>query len=356
MAKPGDSSSVKLEDLDWAALDRLRDLFLASQPIRNAYWRNERDLACYDATFGERIGWKWDAVLRALMAQTQGIWRPPCGPLLDFGCGSGIAGRRVLSAFGESAFSALYLHDKSRLAEDFAVNEARKLFPNFPVLQGPPEAIFDGDKPVTLLVSHVLNELNTPEARRLLALARRASAILWVEPGTSSASRQLIQVREALRGDFAILRPCPHGEACGLLAAARHADWCHHFAPPPMGLSMDPFWVRFARQAGIDLRSLPYSHLVLARRSSLPPGWSTDREGQQRVIGRPRTLKGYLELFSCGEGKVEQLTLQRRDQPELAEILVDTDQAILARWVIQGGRIREGRIIEPKPSLKTDAS
>ncbi len=338
---------MKLEELDWAALDRLRDLFLASQPIRSAYWRNSHDLACYDATFGERIGWKWDAVLRALLAQTQGIWRPPLGPLLDFGCGSGIAGRRVLSAFGASTFSALHLHDKSRLAENFAADRAREKFPGIAVACGMPEIAFDSGQPVTLLVSHVLNELSTADTRHLMALARRASTILWVEPGTSLASRQLIGVREALRGEFAIVRPCPYQNSCGLLNAARQADWCHHFAPPPPGLSMDPFWVRFARQAGIDLRSLPYSHLVLARPDLVPPGLISGRTGEHRVIGRPRSFKGYLEFLSCGDEKVEPLTLQRRDQPELADQLEETEEAILARWMIEGRRIRSGVIIEP---------
>ncbi len=339
---------MNLEDLDWAALDRLRDLFLASQPIRTAYWRNGHDLACYDATFGERIGWKWDAVLRALVAQTKGVWSPPLGPLLDFGCGSGIAGRRVLSVFGESTFSALHLHDKARLAEDFAADQARSKFPTIPIVNGNPEVAFESGQPVTLLVSHVLNELSTSDTRRLMALARRASAILWVEPGTSLASRQLIGVREALRGEFTILRPCPHQKTCGLLTAARQADWCHHFAAPPPGLSMDPFWVRFARQAGIDLRSLPYSHLVLARQDSAPPELIANRTGEHRVIGRPRSFKGYLEVLNCGDGKVEQLTLQRRDQPELADRLEETDEAILARWMIQGTRIRGGVIVEPQ--------
>jgi len=59
--------------LDWAALDRLRAIFLRGEPAAEPYWRDAGDLAAYDATFGERIGWKWDAALAELR---QRGWRP----------------------------------------------------------------------------------------------------------------------------------------------------------------------------------------------------------------------------------------------------------------------------------------
>jgi alpha-amylase/alpha-mannosidase (GH57 family) len=55
------------EELDWAALDRLRALFLKSEPVKEPYWRSESDLASYDFTYAQRIGWKWDAVLEELV-------------------------------------------------------------------------------------------------------------------------------------------------------------------------------------------------------------------------------------------------------------------------------------------------
>ena len=56
---------------DLAILRRLRGRFLAADPIAGDYWESAKDLALYDATFGERIGWKWDAVLRELTAAEQ---------------------------------------------------------------------------------------------------------------------------------------------------------------------------------------------------------------------------------------------------------------------------------------------
>jgi len=88
--------------LDWATLARLRDGFLSGNAARGPYWTSLNDLANYDLTYGERIGWKWDAVLRELRTRA---WSPPAGlPILDWGCGSGIAGRRVSQAFGADHF------------------------------------------------------------------------------------------------------------------------------------------------------------------------------------------------------------------------------------------------------------
>lgn len=336
---------MTLAESDWEALDRLRALFLEGKAVRASYWRVARDLVCYDATYGERIGWKWDAVLRGLAASPQSNWRPPRGPIFDFGCGSGIAGRRVVAAFGAQSFTRLCLYDKSRLAEEFARDAALGAFPGLEVVRASPDEVLDAGKPVTLVVSHVLNELSPTDYRRLLGWARRAAAILWVEPGTFPASRALISVREELKSKFSVLRPCTHRGTCGLMMTGREGDWCHHFAVPPKGLSTDPFWTRFARQAGIDLRSLPYSHLVLSR---LEKGYEGGSPRWERVLGRPKAFKGYVELLSCGEGGVRSLVLQRRSHPGLAERLEDATEAILADWKVEQGRILGGEICEPE--------
>src|SRR6266498_988576 len=104
------------ETLDWAALDRLRETFLAGRPTGAAYWQSMGDLANYDFTYAQRIGWKWDAVLREL--QCRG-WLPPAAPLLDWGCGSGVASRCVLDALGAESFESLRreVHRQWRLIE-----------------------------------------------------------------------------------------------------------------------------------------------------------------------------------------------------------------------------------------------
>ncbi len=269
--------------LDWPALDRLRSLFLQGAPVTEPYWRNPADLAAYDTTFGERIGWKWDAALGELRRRG---WRPAAGPacaLLDWGCGSGVAGRRVVAAFGVENFSALRVWDHSPTARAFAAGRARTAFPTLAV----EEFSDDGTSPVGLLVlSHVLNEL-TPAARAgLLALMGRAAAVLWVEPGTSAVSRELVAFRERLRGEFSVVAPCPHAGTCGVLAPGNGRHWCHFFAPPPAGLQADSGWVKFGRRAG--------------------------------VLGRVESFKGFLRVLSCGTaGRLDPLEMQKRADPAL---------------------------------------
>src|SRR4051812_4508454 len=99
-----------------AVLRRLRARFLDGPAHGGDYWRSENELVIYDATFAERIGWKWDAVLGELTARG---WAPGAKYVLDWGCGSGVASRRVAEHWPEQ-FQTLALHDRSPLAMRFA--------------------------------------------------------------------------------------------------------------------------------------------------------------------------------------------------------------------------------------------
>ena len=320
---------MTLADIDWAVLERLRGLFLSGRAAPHAYWRSPEDLANYDFTYGERIGWKWDAVLRELDLRG---WRPPRGAMsnlehrrarnedgklgvLDWGCGSGVAGRRVVHWLGVDQVAVLRVWDHSLLAADFAAGAARAAFPRLAVEPVTP-GFLASDEPVgVLVISHVLHELPAEELRGLRELAARAAAMLWVEPGTSEVSRALIEIREQLRGRFRPVAPCTHQAGCGLLAPANARHWCHHFAASPSAIFADSNWVRFGQRAGIDLRSLPFSFLVLERRAAGPE--AAGDAGLARVIGEPRAYKGFARVLSCEADGVRELTLQKRDAPEL---------------------------------------
>ena len=162
-----------------------------------------------------------------------------------------------------------------------------------------------------------------------MRLARRAEAVLWVEPGSLQSSRDLIaSFREHLRGDLHILAPCTHQAVCGLLATENARHWCHNFADPPAGIMGDSNWVRFAKRAGIDLRSLPYSFLALEKQDRTV----LSVEGGSRIIGLPRYYKGYALVTSCQEAGVYDLTLRKRDGPALFKGLKDCGEALVYRW------------------------
>jgi len=298
---------------DFALLDRLRNRFLDAPAEGGDYWESPELLAAYDATFAERIGWKWDAVLAELRARR---WAPPAGSvLLDWGCGSGIAGRRVLAAFGAGRFSRLVVHDRSALARRFAAERAASAFQGLAVEQAPDWGDVALAQPFTLVISHVLNELPPAESAALLSLVRRAAAVIWVEPGTSDLARALVALREVLRNEFAVIAPCTHSGACGLLTPDNQRHWCHHFARPPIEAFTDAFWSEFSLQLGIDLRSLPYSFVVLDRPAAGTAAPAA--EGWSRILGEPREYKGHFKVLSCEAGGVTERMLQKRDDKAL---------------------------------------
>lgn len=320
------------ETLDWEILDRLRGTFLSDAKSAGPYWHTITDLECYNLTYGERIGWKWDAVLTEAKQRN---WTPPAGAtVLDWGCGSGVAGRRVIDFFGPENITALRVHDHSELAMDFAEHHGRKLYPRLDVSRADTRFL-RGSGPIGVLVlSHVLNELDETARAELAELCARAQTILWVEPGTHEVSRALGGWREKLRpAGLQAVAPCPHHAACGVLAAGNERHWCHFFASPPASLYADSDWVKFGQRAGIDLRALPYSFLVLDRRPfAATPGLS-------RILGEPRHYKGYAKVFACDAAGVAELMLQKRDAPELFKALKQGTAPTLHRWTHANGRI-----------------
>jgi SAM-dependent methyltransferase len=336
------------QTLDWAALDRLRGIFLAGQPPGAAYWSSPNDLANYDFTYAQRIGWKWDAVQSELK---QRGWTPPPGPLLDWGCGSGIASRRVVEFFGAERFERLRVFDHSTLAMEFAVGAAREVFPKLTVEQATAGWLAGNEPAGTLVISHVLNELDEAGGRELRRVIDRAQSVLWVEPGTHADSRALIALREALREQFRVVAPCTHEAGCGLLAPENARHWCHHFAATPGGIMADSDWVRFAQRAGLDLRSLPYSFLVLERMGLRAPVPGLLPEGWSRVLGEPRVYKGFARALSCQADGVRELELQKRVAPGVHRAFKDGRAPSLWRWKEEGRRI-----VGLEPFAECDAS
>jgi ribosomal protein RSM22 (predicted rRNA methylase) len=326
---------------DLATLRELRERFLAGTAGAADYWKSPEHLELYDATFAERIGWKWDAVLDELRLRN---WQPRSTRILDWGCGTGVAHRRVLEMWPQ--FSRLTLHDRSPQARLFAAARAQAAFPHLSVTWEPPAV----DADTLLVVSHVINELPAAELDRLLHLARAAGEVIWVEAGTHLDSRRLIEVRERLRPEFTPVAPCTHSRPCGMLTTKNAPHWCHHFARPPSAIFQDARWAEFARELSIDLRSLPYSFLVLARSFHHDPGWS-------RVIGEPREAKGYARVLSCQAEGLAEYILQKRDVPGLFRAARKGELGPLHRWQVEHGKIVgvSEPAISPLPPPEPDA-
>jgi ribosomal protein RSM22 (predicted rRNA methylase) len=168
----------------------------------------------------------------------------------------------------------------------------------------------------------------------LLKLAGRASAVVWVEPGTSVASTQLVKARETLREQFHPIAPCLHRNRCGLLEAGHENDWCHFFAVPPNEVYTDRDWVQFGRIMGIDLRSLPLSYLVLDRR---PP--ARRLPGTVRIIGKHRLYKGHALLDACEASGVHERRFTKRTNPVFFRAMNKGKTRTLQQWTVEGNEI-----------------
>lgn len=325
--------------LDWEILERLRAGFINGSAANGPYWTSEADLANYDQTYAERIGWKWDAVLAE--ARLRG-WEPRGGLILDWGCGSGIASRRVLEKFGAERFDSLVVWDQSGLAMDFASARAERAFPGLNVSAATP-GFLEGGAPIGLLVvSHVLNELNETALAALRKLVLRSESVLWVEPGTKDVGRGLAAVRDSLLGEFRVVAPCTHANKCPLLGEGRENDWCHFFAAPPGDIFTNSEWVKFGQRAGIDLRSLPYSFMLLDRRAPATGTGAAHDGTLSRIIGRPESFKPYVRVLNCDASGAAELTVQKRDAKALMKELEKAKGPLVYQWTRDGDFVRAG--------------
>ncbi len=335
-------------ELDWKALDRLRDKFLHGTAAGAPYWESPDDLASYDLTYGERIGWKWDHVLRELRLRG---WSPGTNArhVFDWGCGSGVAARRVISFFGAEHFETLTVWDHSPLATDYAEQAAQRAFPALRVAQATP-GLLASDSPIGLLIiSHVLNELAPDSLAALRGLIARADAVLWVEPGTHAISRDLGTIRDDLRSIFRIVAPCTHELGCPMFAEGNDRHWCHFFAPPPSEIFANPDWVKFGHRAGIDLRSLPYAFVALEKNPANRSPSPTTNPTLSRVIGRVEHFKPYARLLNCDANGLAELELLKRADPALFKQLDRTKAPLVYRWRRDGDKILGGEPLTSAP-------
>jgi SAM-dependent methyltransferase len=317
---------------EWERLREMRAGFLASEERAQPsaapdYFRAWRDVELYDATFAQRIGWKWNAALREV-AHREPTLRP--ASVVDWACGSGAATRALLTSPVGQNVRSVRLWDRSRRAMEYAREALLEVRPELQVLLAPSGEPTGAD---LFLASHVLDELDTDGEAALERALRGASAAIVLESGTRASSRRLGGLRARLLGSFTPIAPCTHAASCGALA--RPDDWCHFFARPPAEVFRDAFWSEFARELGVDLRSLAYSFIALAKSPATQP------TGLHRILGRPRMLKGRALVDACSASGVATLSLLERIDRKLFKSLDEaSNEPRLWRIELDGERIR----------------
>ncbi len=276
--------------MDWKILAALRDRFLHPQPGGSDYWKTASELIEYDRSFARRIALKWRAVwteLAPALPSSMAVW--------DWGCGTGVATETL---FEIGRLEKAWLSDRSARAAQFARTKLTELGVTAEILS---ENKPDG--PYWLVASHVWNELSSSARDALVFAMENAEGFVWVEPGTPQMSQAVVALRERMRSRFSILGPCPHAAGCGVSGS----DWCHFFAPPAAEHFTTAEWTRFAKELGVDLRSLPVSFLAMSR----APKVQSERV-HGRVLGRPHVTKGLATGLVCRESGVvkERLSLK----------------------------------------------
>jgi Mitochondrial small ribosomal subunit Rsm22 len=294
---------MNLSGHQWQKLRELREFFLSAQPNRGSYWDSEETLQLYDQTLAVRIGWRWDAVITQLRSLK---WQPREKVLLDWGCGSGIGGRKTLDAFPH--FERVHLADLSPHAERYAAKVIQANFPSISVRTG-----VHVDEKFCLVLSHLVGELDPKSEELLASIIARASSLIWVEAGSSLLSSKLALWRERL--DWPVIAPCTHRQPCGMLAPENKVHWCHFFTRPPAETFMDPNWSEFAKQLEIDHRTVAFSYLVLDRSATDQPS------GLARNIGSTRVYKPSAKLQLCDANGLHDVELMKRDFPEVWKAL-----------------------------------
>jgi hypothetical protein len=169
------------------------------------------------------------------------------------------------------------------------------------------------------LMSYVLNESPlSPEiwADRLIDAWGRhledGGLAILCEPALKLQSRRLLELRKILiersrqpKGPrwLKVLTPCLGHQACGALAAPD--DWCHEEV-----LWWRPDYLReIDKLAGLDRKSLPFSHLVITRSEKpieelLPTVAAGKPENRYRLVSPAHSEGRDLEFFLCGtDGK-----------------------------------------------------
>ena len=292
--------------IDWQGLDRLRSMYFSDKEKILDYWQSEKLLSDYHDTLGQRILFKWQNVLSYLDGKNI---LPLKGQkdfvIKDWGCGTGVASLAFLAYCKPSGKVKLVLSDRSQAAMSFARKKVEEACREA-CIEGP-ESKASAD---VLLVSHVLSEMGKEEEACLLEEIRKAKYVIWLDAGTKAVSRRLSKARDALLAGFDVLAPCTHQMACGMLEEGNEQHWCHFFGDVPPLVFQSAFWREFSKKLKIDLRSLPMSFLVMAKKEV---GVDGPLAGEKRIIGRVAAQKGRCHFYTCDSLGVRKEERQKRE-------------------------------------------
>ncbi|MGB0935593.1 MAG: small ribosomal subunit Rsm22 family protein [Alphaproteobacteria bacterium] len=153
-------------------------------------------------------------------------------------------------------------------------------------------------------ISYALNELTDTETNRVIEKLWQATDkyLCIIEPGTVSAYTRLMIVRDYLLSKGAhILAPCPHHAVCPMASK----DWCHFSVR-----LQRPDFQRSTKQASLPYEDEKYAYLIVSKQPvDRPLG---------RLVKRPIKKSGHIYLDACHHGRLERLTITKRQRDQYA--------------------------------------
>lgn len=149
-------------------------------------------------------------------------------------------------------------------------------------------------------LSYVLDELHDDAQDKLVDVLwqKTAMALVLVEPGTPAGWRRLMRQRARLLQQGAhMLAPCPHADACPLVAP----DWCHFAAR----LARSRIH-RLTKEADVAWEDEKFSFIAVSRVKTEMP--------QVRVIAPPQKGSGKVSLkLCCNDGSMAKKMFTRSE-------------------------------------------
>lgn len=284
------------------AARRLSDAYRAGGSGAERAARSTDDVAAYlavraPATYAAAL-----AVFRHVQAARPG-WSP--SSLLDLGAGPGIASWAALAAWPGIRGLALVEPESEMAAAGLALATAAP-----PPLRNATWTRGDArtarlPQAELVVASYLLGEL--PETGMADFVARAWSAttdvLVIVEPGTTGGYERVLETRSAvLRAGGFTLAPCPHDDACPLVAG----DWCHFAVRLPRSRTH-----RAVKEAERGFEDEKVAYAALARDPVEPP--------HARIIRRPEQHPGHIVLTLCTRDGVERRTVTRSQKDAYRE-------------------------------------
>ncbi|NUS01663.1 MAG: rRNA methyltransferase [Nonomuraea sp.] len=289
------------------AVDQLTERYRTGHSATAPHLRSPADIAAYAAYRMPATYAAAGTAMRRAAALTPGFLPRTH---LDVGGGTGAAVWAAGSVWPSLERVTVLEHDRQ------IIDLGRRLARDAPVpdITWRHASISPGlDRPAADLVtmSYALNELHPAQHPDVVKwLARDATMVIVIEPGTPAGYTNIATARQALtEAGLTVVAPCPHDGPCPI---QQGRDWCHF----SVRLPRSPLHRR-VKSGTLGFEDEKFSY-VAAVRGQWP-------RAAARVLRHPQKRKGVVALRLCTDGEGLRDVIVSKRQGELYRLARDVD-------------------------------